>query len=95
MTLACAATSSSLFVVLGENDPSSSEAKNEGDGETSAEIQGISTSTPKGRTAAKGALTATFHPTPQHCRFSVAVSGKEKRDSAENIKGGEMETSNI
>lgn len=78
MTLACAATSSSLFVVLEENDPSSSEAKNEGDGETSAEIQGISTSTRKGRTAAKGALTATFHLTPQHCRFHVAVSGNKK-----------------
>lgn len=48
------------------NDPSSSEAKNEGDDETSAEIQGIFTSTPKGRTAAKGALTATFHLTSQH-----------------------------
>lgn len=43
------------------NDPSSSEATNEGDDETSAEIQGIFTSTPEGRTAAKGALTAAFH----------------------------------
>lgn len=65
MTLAC--TCSSVFLmVLGENDPRSSEPKNEGDDETSAEIQGISTSTPKGRTAAEGALTATFHLTSQH-----------------------------
>lgn len=31
---------SGFFVVSGENNPSSSEAKNEGDDETSAEIQG-------------------------------------------------------
>lgn len=49
MTLACTATSSSFLLLLGENDPSSSEAKNEGDDETSVEIQGISTSTPKER----------------------------------------------
>lgn len=40
MTLACTALSSGFFVVSGENNPSSSEAKNEGDDETSAEIQG-------------------------------------------------------
>ena len=79
MTLARTATSSSLLVVLGENDPSSSEAKNEGNDETSAEIQGISTSTSKGRTAAKGALTATFHLTPQHCRYRGSIKkGKER-----------------
>lgn len=66
MTLACTAPSLGFLVVSGENDPSSSEAKNEGDDETSAEIQGISTSTPKGRTSAKGSLTATFHLTSQH-----------------------------
>lgn len=79
MTLACTATSSSFLVALGENDPSSAEAKNEGDDETSVEIQRISTSTPRGRAAAKGALTSTFHPTPQHCRPSCVRLWKHER----------------
>lgn len=73
MTLACTAPRSGFVLWCQEkmipellNDASSSEDKNEGDDETSAETQGISTSTPKGRTAAKGALTATFHLTSQH-----------------------------
>lgn len=65
MTLA-RTCSSGFLMVLGENNPSSSEAKNEGDDETSAEIQGISTSTTEARTAAKGGLTAAFHLTSQH-----------------------------
>jgi len=79
MTLACTATSPSLLVALRENYPSSPEATNEGDDETTAEIQGISPSTPKGRTAAQGALTTTFHLTSQRCSYCGSVKkGKER-----------------